>query len=45
MAREVTGMLKDSLRAFTDGDLELAHTLKPGVTGNSINPTGKSTSR
>ena len=22
-------MLKDSLRAFTDGDLELAHTLKP----------------
>ncbi len=29
MARDVTEMLKDSLRAFTDGDLELAHTLKP----------------
>ena len=29
MARDVTGMLKDSLRAFTDGDLELAQTLKP----------------
>ena len=29
MTRDVTAMLKDSLRAFTDGDLELAHTLKP----------------
>ena len=29
MARDVTGMLKDSLRAFTDGNLELAQTLKP----------------
>ena len=29
MSRDVTEMLKDSLRAFTDGDLELAHTLKP----------------
>ncbi len=26
---EVTAMLKDSLRAFTDGDLELAMTIKP----------------
>jgi phosphate transport system protein len=29
MTRDVTGMLKDSLRAFTDGDLELAGTIKP----------------
>ena len=29
MARDVTGMLKDSLRAFTDGDLDLAQTMKP----------------
>jgi phosphate transport system protein len=29
MTSDVTGMLKDSLRAFTDGDLELAATIKP----------------
>ena len=29
MASDVTGMMKDSLRAFTDGDLELAATIKP----------------
>ncbi len=29
MAADVTTMLKDSLRAFTDGDMELAMTLKP----------------
>ena len=29
MSRDVTEMLKDSLRAFTDGDLDLANTLKP----------------
>lgn len=29
MTTEVTGMLKDSLRAFTDGDTDLALTLKP----------------
>lgn len=29
MAADVTAMLKDSLRAFTDGDVELAMTLKP----------------
>ncbi len=29
MTSDVTGMLKDSLRAFTDGDLELAGTIKP----------------
>ena len=29
MAAEATAMLKDSLRAFTDGDVELAMTLKP----------------
>ena len=29
MTTDVTGMLKDSLRAYTDGDLELAATIKP----------------
>lgn len=29
MASDVTAMLKDSLRAFTDGDLNLAMTIKP----------------
>jgi phosphate transport system protein len=29
MTNDVTGMLKDSLRAFTDGDLELAASIKP----------------
>ncbi len=29
MTSDVTGMLKDSLRAFTDGDLELAASIKP----------------
>jgi phosphate transport system protein len=29
MTNDATGMLKDSLRAFTDGDLELAATIKP----------------
>jgi phosphate transport system protein len=29
MTSDVTRMLKDSLRAFTDGDLELAATIKP----------------
>ncbi len=29
MAHDVTAMLKDSLRAFSDGDLEIAQTLKP----------------
>ena len=29
MASDATGMMKDSLRAFTDGDLDLAATIKP----------------
>ena len=29
MAHDVTAMLKDSLRAFTDGDLDLAMSIKP----------------
>ena len=29
MSNDVTGMIKDSLRAFTDGDVDLAMTLKP----------------
>jgi phosphate transport system protein len=29
MTNEATGMLKDSLRAFTDGDMDLALTIKP----------------
>ena len=29
MTNDVTGMLKDSLRAFTDGNLELAASIKP----------------